>query len=102
MQIGVEYRTTERYLGKPVYVKAVNFGALPNAATKTVIWATADEISAVLSAEATSSQGDPVGLGTSLSGTELTATKTTLYVKSSGNYSSDTAVFRLKYTKTTD
>ena len=28
MQIGVEYRTTERYLGKPVYVKAINFGAV--------------------------------------------------------------------------
>lgn len=28
MYLGVEYRTTERYLGKPVYVKAINFGAL--------------------------------------------------------------------------
>ena len=26
MQLGVEYRTTERYLGKSVYVKAVDFG----------------------------------------------------------------------------
>lgn len=102
MQLGVEYRTTERYLGKPVYVKAVNFGALPNAATKTVIWATADEVSAVLSVEATGSQGAPVGLGASLSGTEITATTTTLYIKSSGDYSSNTAVFRIKYTKTTD
>lgn len=34
--LGVEYRTTERYLGKPVYVKAVNLGALPNATIKTV------------------------------------------------------------------
>lgn len=102
MQLGVEYRTTERYLGKPVYVKAVNFGALPNAATKTVIWATADEVSAVLSVEATGSQGAPVGLGASLSGTEITATTTTLYIKSSGDYSANTAVFRIKYTKTTD
>lgn len=102
MTLGVEYRTTERYLGKPVYVKAVDFGALPNATTKTVTWAASGEVLAVLSVEATSSQGSPVGLGASLSGTELTATKTTLYVKSSGNYSSDTAVFRLKYTKTTD
>ena len=102
MALGVEYRTTERHLGKPVYVKAVDFGALPNATTKTVTWAASGEVLAVLSVEATSSQGSPVGLGASLSGTELTATKTTLYVKSSGNYSSDTAVFRLKYTKTTD
>lgn len=102
LHLNVEYRTTERYQGKPVYVKAVDFGALPNAATKTVIWATSDEVSAVLSVEATSNQGSPLGLGASLSGTEITATKTTLYIKSSGNYSSDTAVFRLKYTKTTD
>lgn len=27
---GEEYRTTERYLGKPVYTKIVNFGTLPN------------------------------------------------------------------------
>lgn len=27
MNLGVEYRTTERFLGKPVYVQMVNFGA---------------------------------------------------------------------------
>ena len=32
MQLGVEYRTTERYLGKPVYAKVVDMGTLPNAA----------------------------------------------------------------------
>lgn len=36
MRLGVEYRTTERYMGKPVYVKLVDFGALPNAAYKDV------------------------------------------------------------------
>ena len=36
MELTAEYRTTERYLGKPVYVKAVNFGAGPSSATKTV------------------------------------------------------------------
>ena len=30
MQIGVEYRTTERYLGNPVYVKVVNCGQISN------------------------------------------------------------------------
>lgn len=38
MQLGVEYRTTERYLGKPVYKQAVDFGKLPNAKTKNVIY----------------------------------------------------------------
>ena len=32
MELGVEYRTTERYNGKPVYRKAINVGAMPNAA----------------------------------------------------------------------
>jgi len=36
MQIGVEYRTTERWNGKPVYVRYVNFGSAPNATTKSV------------------------------------------------------------------
>lgn len=34
MQLGVEYRTTERYLGKPVYVKTINMGNLPGNAVK--------------------------------------------------------------------
>ena len=33
---GIEYRTTERYLGKPVYTKLVNCGAMPSKTTKTV------------------------------------------------------------------
>ena len=36
MTLGVEYRTTERYLGKPVYVKAVDCGSF--VADKTVSW----------------------------------------------------------------
>ena len=34
MQLGVEYRSTERYNGKPVYAKAINFGQAPNATYK--------------------------------------------------------------------
>ena len=36
LALGEEYRTTERYLGKPVYVKVVDFGSLPNNSLKTV------------------------------------------------------------------
>lgn len=36
MQLGVEYRTVERYNSKPVYVKAVNCGTLPDRSTKYV------------------------------------------------------------------
>lgn len=36
MELGVEYKTTERYLGKPVYVKLVDLGAFPASGTKDV------------------------------------------------------------------
>lgn len=36
MQLGVEYRTTERHNGKPVYKKAVNTGALSAGTSKSV------------------------------------------------------------------
>ena len=36
MELSVEYRTTERYLGKPVYVKAVDCGTMPNNSMKSV------------------------------------------------------------------
>lgn len=34
MALGVEYRTTERYMGKPVYCQLVDFGTLPNNSSK--------------------------------------------------------------------
>lgn len=36
MSLDVEYRTTERYDGKPVFVKKIDFGALPNNSTASV------------------------------------------------------------------
>lgn len=48
MRLGVEYRTTERYQRKPVYVKVVDFGALPNATTKTVTDNTVGTIEAIV------------------------------------------------------
>lgn len=36
MALNVEYRTTKRYLGKPVYTKMIPFGALPNKTAKLV------------------------------------------------------------------
>ena len=36
LQLDVEYRTTERYLGKPVYVWMINVGAFPSSGYKSV------------------------------------------------------------------
>lgn len=38
MDLGVEYRTTERYLGKPVYVKVVDCGSCPADGYKNVMY----------------------------------------------------------------
>ena len=37
LDVGIEYRTTERYFGKPVYAQLVNFGGLPSATSKGVV-----------------------------------------------------------------
>lgn len=36
MRLGVEYRTTERWQGKPVYVKLCDYGPMPNNTAKTI------------------------------------------------------------------
>lgn len=54
MDLGVEYRTTERYLGKPVYVKVVDCGNLPDGTTKEVAHGIAD-IAIVVYAQAIAS-----------------------------------------------
>lgn len=36
LELGKEYRTTERYLGKPVYVKVIDCGNMPNNSKKIV------------------------------------------------------------------
>lgn len=54
MQLGVEYRTTERYLGKPVYVKLINCGNLPDGTTKEVTHGIAN-IGFIVGAQATAS-----------------------------------------------
>ena len=33
MEVGIEYRTTERWNGEPVYTRLIRFGSLPNAST---------------------------------------------------------------------
>ena len=36
MQLGIEYRTVDRYNGKPVYAKAISLGKAPNASSKDI------------------------------------------------------------------
>ena len=103
MKLGWEYRTTERYLGKPVYCKVVDCGTVPAVgASKTLMVAPNASIFSV------SAYSPERGLGIPF----LDANGVKLEINQSGNilifrnYSekqSDTnALATVKYTKTTD
>lgn len=92
MQLGVEYRTVERYNGKPVYAKLLNFGALPNSTSKSF-------------AHGISSLGyvvDIYGQGIAGQDVKVSVDTTNITIKSTSNLSAVTAYPVIKYTKTTD
>lgn len=105
MQLGVEYRTIERYLGKPVYVQVVDFGQLPNKAyagkdipnmdnvDKTIRWAGLTSLGYALPG------GD---LYTGWNEIAVRIIRNRIDVKTTTDESAYTATFTLWYTKTTD
>lgn len=107
MQLGVEYRTTERYLGKPVYCKLVDFGTLPNNATKNVslnidnpeylvgIWGNVDKNFNIPSNNFGGGivEDSIVTIWTNL---------LSVYISTNGDRSIQSAIILVKYTKTTD
>ena len=109
MKEGVEYRTTERYLGKPVYVKVIDFGALPAATYKGVSHGVSDVDKMFPPYGQTSdnwsiptksyggSMNDTVGTTV-----DVTMSKTDIYINTNRDRSSATATVVIKYTKTTD
>lgn len=105
MALGVEYRTTERYFGKPVYVMAVYFGALPNTTSKT-LWSTpAANVYTIIDYG-----GEGAGYALPYDGTNyikftcsLTGSNVvSVTVTTGADYSSYNATIWFKYTKTTD
>lgn len=92
MELGVEYRTVERYSGKPVYAKLLNFGALPNSTSKSF-------------AHGISSLGyvvDIYGQGVAGQDVKVGVDTTNITITSTSNLSAVTAYPVIKYTKTTD
>lgn len=101
MQLGVEYRTTERYLGKPVYCKLVNFGALPNA-TQKVVKHNIPNVSSVISVYG-SAQDQAIVVGAfGMQVTGINADNTNVAIWISADLSNYSAYVAMKYTKTTD
>ena len=106
MQIGVEYRTTERYNGKPVYMKLVDCGAgLSN--TRKTVSANTQNVETPISCTGTFGngtipyewfEGDSYGaqaINCTFSGQEI-------HIAATADYSRWTVFVILKYTKTTD
>lgn len=99
--LGVEYRTTERYLGKPVYVKAVDCGNLPApGSTKNVSHGISGCLPIMVTAQMSNSNTIP-WLGKFTVGADNT--NIVLYSPAdTSDFSGLTAMAILKYTKTTD
>lgn len=101
MLLGVEYKTTERYLGKPVYVKAVDCGNLPApGSTKNVSHGISGCLPIMVTAQMSNSNTIP-WLGKFTVGADNT--NIVLYSPAdTSDFSGLTAMAILKYTKTTD
>ena len=100
MQTGVEYRTTERWNGKPVYAKLIDFGLLPNISRKTISH-NIQNVQSIVDIAATASNGAIMN-DMELAGSKFTANNSVIVCQSSMDQSSFTAKVLLKYTKTSD
>ena len=106
MSLGVEYRTTERYQGKPVYVKLVDCGNVASG-TKTINFGYSDSQVFVISVHGVmkSSSGKsftaPRNNGTDIVSCHSDGSGIVVWSKTSA-YESYTINCLVKYTKTTD
>lgn len=107
IQIIVEYRTTERYLGKSVYCKIVDCGGFPDAGTsKTITWASSGVVQHVVSAQGQTPDGHvfPTDNFSGTGGTiSISTSQTGMSIYASGNWTAWTQVnVLMKYTKQAD
>jgi hypothetical protein len=105
MMIGVEYRTTERYDGKAVYAKLVDFGTLPNATSKMAAYCGTGSTGAV-SVKALLSDGCVLGEGygkdtrySSAYGVYIDNTLYNVQITAESDFSGLSAKILVKYTK---
>ena len=102
LELGVEYRTTERYLGKPVYVKAVDCGNAESNST----WTVAHGVSSIANMiMATAQTGPYTGIykGVTSDSITIATTSTMLNISTYQTWTgSHDVIATIKYTKTTD
>lgn len=101
LSLGVEYRTTERHNGKPVYVKLVNVGAYPNNSQMSVSWADSGVVDMVVGTSMTGSNGALAG-DLTLSGVSYTVSRTQIVILTQSDLSHITGRAYVKYTKSAD
>ena len=99
MQLGVEYRTTERYKGKPVYAKLVNFGTLPNGTSASVSH-NCENILDVIFGTLKNQDGVLFNLYPAI--IEFEISKTVIIIQTTIDMSTNICTVHMKYTKTTD
>lgn len=98
MELGVEYRTTARYLGKPIYCKLVNFGTLPNETSKRVT--ISDNIAATVRVDVIDAKGSYLTQYDGFS--TVTASPQAVTIITKVDMSKSNAYCWCEYIKTTD
>lgn len=115
LELGEEYRTIERYNGKPVYCKLVNFGSLPNETVKYIAHGISNIDDIVLVSGSAKNGSSVVYIPSATGDTYVNsspyivglvwacgATETNVYIVTNANRTSWTGKILMKYTKTTD
>ena len=106
MQVGLEYRTTERWQGKPVYYKVVDFGGLPNETTvavpigvENIEWVFLD-LSKSWAGPVSDLSTNYIANGANI--TELCVRDGKISITTNANMTGTLAYITVKYTKSTD
>ena len=100
MVVGTEYRTTERFMGKPVYVKLVDFGAGANNTEKSVEHGASTAI--VIDYGGYAKSGNSALSVPWMSHSTLSVSNTVIVMTADANYSGYNVYVWIKYYKTTD
>jgi len=103
MEVGVEYRTTERYQGKPVYAKCISVGMLPSNAKSETPHGISNSKNFVAVWGHSGRYYFPTQWNADSIGTiNIYATSTNVFVKTTETWNNYAAYVTIKYTKSTD
>lgn len=99
MELGVEYRTTERWSGKAVYTKLINFGAMPNNTTGQFIHGISGITQVIRCVGQNITEQQTIPSNWKGNYTDCYADKNACYIHSTADSSASTAYIQMWYTK---